>query len=513
MFNSRGKIPVAVPYSEGGNLTEPYIKSTDEYVKESDITYVVQSENIRLEGHPFKKVDDKTPFVSPSRFNVVGLDLPDMNKLYLPPMAGNIGLDSEIAVWKIVGLRVDSQGPLQPATTGQRASAAIPSDSGAKNADLNDGPPDSPYNNHLPNFTESEAGDDPVDANVTVTYSWGMEHKQVQLLCVGCEPALGVHEAKVDPTALDAAAWAGDIKRVTSDIADGDLHEFGYGNIDYNNCCKDLSLLPIEMCYNNGPTKILDKLTMDNDKTGNKCFFCWEKTGAGVRHSRLTEGLKFSEDGTHQTQRIPQQQNVITSGMISSAGDLFNKNYWLNKAKGPNNGVLWDNKLYITFVDNTRGYIHQLSSVSASADGNPLHYDPTKTSCFLRHVREFKITVLVRLCHVKLEAKLITWLMQYNANWLKNIGFNFSYGQGEPVVGFREVLQPQLGLLGEKEEENERDFHCIKVDCSGHASLVQSHQSHHPLALSYHSAVGYSEAPPVKKAAKRAAPKPRGGAK
>lgn len=191
MYSSK-KIPVAIPYSEGGNLTEPYIKSTDEYVKPTDVTYIVESECIRIEGHPFKKLDSHTVFVNPSRYNVVQLQLPDMNKLYLPPYQGNISLNTEVEVWQLVGVRVDVQGPLTPATTGQRWSAAKPSDSGDANPTESGG---ATFITNGGRFSDLES-DPGTETDVTQTYTWGMEHKQVQILAVGCEPLLGYHESK-----------------------------------------------------------------------------------------------------------------------------------------------------------------------------------------------------------------------------------------------------------------------------------------------------------------------------
>ncbi|QYW06024.1 L1 protein [Papillomaviridae sp. Haddock_c6033] len=488
-----GKIPVAVPYSEGGNLTEPYIKSTDEYVRETDVTYIVESDNIRLEGHPFKGLDDHNHLVNPSRFNVVQLDLPDMNKLYLPPYQGQIGLDTEVAVWKLVGLRVDIQGPLEPAVTGQCQTGSISTDSGAVN------PTQGIF--YERDGSTIEDGDGDPDAALTTTYAWGMEHKQIQLLAVGCDPLLGVFEGKPsgeNKNRDSSQLVVGDTERVVVPIQDGFLHEFGYGNLDYENLCEDKTMLPIEMCYNNFPTLIVDKMTMANDKTGNAMFFCWDRIASGIRHTRNTKGINFPNNPSavgetsdaapdwKPQQHMPQAQSTKTAGMVSSGMDLFNKNYWLNKAAGPNNGVLWNNKMYVTFVDNTRGHIHMVTTYPQSDQAAAATYDPTKTKAYLRHIKEFKVTALVRLCHVKLEAKLITWLLQFNSKWLQNLGFKFNYPPGDgPFSGFREVFQPQLGSV---QEEEENELRVIKIDCSGHASLQHSHSSPHTLATSYHAA-------------------------
>lgn len=298
-----------------------------------------------------------------------------------------------------------------------------------------------------------------------------------------------------------------DTKRVQTDINDGDLCDFGFGNIDYETMCQDKTLLPVEMCYNNGPCKLPDKLAMASDKTGNKCFFCWDRTAGGIRHTRHTNGLTMANDPSEaqdwkKAQALPQIQNTMTAGMVSSTMDVFNKNYWLNKAAGPNNGILWGNKLYVTFVDNIRGHIMMITKRTETSGGSDGKYDPSKTTGLLRHVKEFKVTVLVRLCKVKLEAKLITWLLQFNSGWLNDIGFKFhTPGPNVTNQGFRDVFH--VPTVEEGEEEEERMINCIKVDCTGQVSLQHSERSLHPLAVTYHSQKEAAGPPPKKAATKR----------
>lgn len=199
---------MAVPFTEGGNLSEPYIKSTDEYVTETAVTYLLESENLRLEGHPYKGLDKQVPFVNPSRFTVTELALPDMNKFYLPPLQGNLSLNTEIFVWKLVGVRVDSQGPLQPATTGQTYTQSQPNDAGlanpntAEKSDQEEDPAGTPNSDYGPSIIHHPLHGTIYDneganmATTATTYNWGIEHKQIQLLAVGCKPLLGVYEGK-----------------------------------------------------------------------------------------------------------------------------------------------------------------------------------------------------------------------------------------------------------------------------------------------------------------------------
>lgn len=201
------KIPLEIPFTEGGVLTEPYVKTTDAYTRETDITYIAPSENIRLEGHPFKKLDEKIPLVNPSRFNVVEIELPDMRKMMLPPFQGNLSLETEIPVWKLLGFRVDIGGPIQAALTGQKASAlygvdsgykfTVPTENWTKTVKIVDYPGRKPF---LTDIAEEESESDSEDGTAiapqTDTVYWGMEHKQIQFVGVGCEPLLGVYEGK-----------------------------------------------------------------------------------------------------------------------------------------------------------------------------------------------------------------------------------------------------------------------------------------------------------------------------
>lgn len=475
---SGAKIPVAVPFTAGGNLKEPYIKSTDEYVRETPVTYIVESELVRLEGHPYMANSEKFKMNSPSRFTVVKLDLPDMNKLFLPPYQGKIGLDTEISVWKLVGVRVDLQGPLATATTGTLKGLQQATDAGFQ----------------LPGEAEDNTIYDADSAEVK-PIAWGLEHKAVQMLTVGCEPLLGVYEDRAPKfnTSSSSTTDPGEINRHQVEVEDGMFHEFGFGNSmtgPDKGLQMDTTLMPVEYQFHNGPVLIPDKLAMDTDKTGDRCFFMWKKEASGVRHTRTVVGQKDGDgDG------MPQALVTPTAGMMSNANDIFNKNYWLNKASGPNNCVLWGNMCYVTFVDNTRGFIHQLTTKAES--GEEEKYDPTKFKFYLRHVKEFKVTLLVRLCKVKLEAKLITYLLQINASWLRNIGFNFETPGTQLHGQFRDVLAMPAPFGAEEEEEEQIKKQFIHIDCTGHAELVCSETSYHPLAQSYHAVVGV---PPLKKA-------------
>ncbi|UDM59452.1 L1 [Wesgulfec papillomavirus] len=524
-----------MPWQEGGVLGDPYLTSTDEYVRETELTYVVGSDIIRVEGNPYKEIipppssehPTHVPLVSPSRYNQVTMSLPDMNKMQMAPTQTRLTLDTELSVWKLVGIKVESQGAIRPPVTGNRFTTAAVSDSGLVQPTPGPNPPPNEEDED-----EESLSSQPPPSKTPATTSWfefGFEHTQVQSLTVGCEPPLGVYEARKSASSASAANIHDDnwyfTERMQTAIQDGDFCNFGFGNA-HPNLQMDLSQQPVESVLNpNMPHMDLDLISMDNDLVGNKNFYTWKREAAGTRHTRLNPDSKYPNFPVIVSKGAPAVNNndpfgychrapggglsLPTAGMASSTTDLFNRYYWLNKSGSPNNSVIWGNKLWITFVDNLRGTIHNCSNYdnSAAAAG----YDPEKSTNFLRHVKEFKITCLVRLCKVTLEAKLITYLLQYNHQWLKDLGFSFDMAPRRQPAGvsgqitMAHMSEPYTEAQEETNEEAEVTHRSILVDCSGHASLTPSHQSPHPLARAYHAAVGVPSMAPPKQPVKRAA--------
>lgn len=464
-------IPTEVPYYEGGNLSEPYTLSTDSYVEEEKLTYLLQSDIIRIQGNPYTDVDNMK-MVNPSRFNIVKLNVPDMNKTNFPPEMGKmkVSLGSKIKIWKVIGVRVDVQGPQQPAVTGHTQTLLDPTDQ----------------------------GEDTPSTTPTQTIDWGWEHKQVQYLAVGCEPLMGTYEVMTDPKKGSV------VTRKQMKISDGQLHEFGYGFTDLLTDKEVSYRVPAEMIYTKQPTVIPDEISMNSDLAGNKMFFSWKREAAGIRHMMRDYGLKNPEQptgtsGSNSKPLLPDPMCALTSGMTSNSLDIFNRNYWLWKARGPNNGVLWNNVCYVSFVDNTRGYIHQFSVTSSNDEelseseildrelGSSYSGNGDK-NVVLRHIKEYRVSLLVRLCTVTLEAKLVTQLWQLNKQWLNQIGFNWEVPmQMQPTI--RDIAVNEL-KCSENEEEREEDIDCVEIHVNGETQVHwgQTHQfEHHSLVKEFNS--------------------------
>lgn len=344
------------------------------------------------------------------------------------------------------------------------------------------------------------------DSNIK-NYVWGLEHAQRQIICVGCKPAIGYYEQWNPATNV--------FFRGTDPLEDGVIHEFGYGN-HWAGDSPDETVVPLEMLAGSDQeekeknfTYCLDKIGMDNDNTGDSNFLIIERQAEGVRHT-LSAGnhdAEFTAGTTGDYKNVTSSADPLcakTAGMVSNTTDIFNKSYWLNKAKGVNNGILWGNKLYITFVDNMRGFIYRRNEAKTTGDNS---YDPTKIQYRLRHIKEYQVSVIVRKCTVKLEAKLITSLLQLNKEWLANLGFKFNTPTAESLLHQNGIFRTVSDIVKIPEEElkdTAEDIKCVVIDCNGSAQMKNVHHSSHILARHYRE-VGNVEKEEPKRPIKRKA--------
>lgn len=107
---------------------------------------------------------------------------------------------------------------------------------------------------------------------------------------------------------------------------------------------------------------------------------------------------------------------VTPSGsLVSSDSQLLNRPYWIQRAQGKNNGVAWNNELFVTVMDNTRGTI---MTITAANDGSNLEddddnvYKNTYFNVFLRHVEEYELEFIFQLCKVKLTTENVAFIHQ-----------------------------------------------------------------------------------------------------
>lgn len=447
---AKRKIHVSVPYFEGGVAGAPIMTSTDDFVDKTDLIYCVKSDRMVLVGHPFFEISEsskvKVPFVSAQQMRVFKLKLPDPNKFSFP-QSGLVDLDSYRYVWSVEGLEVSRGQPMAAGISGN---------------------PKFNRKGDIENQIKTTQSGDTNDHRVP----FGFDPKQTQMIIVGCKPAIGQHWEK-KATVGSAASDCPVLELKTSEIEDGDLIDFGFGNLKQDGLIGNKSDIPIEMVGK--VTKYPDWIKMHTDETGDSCFYMMKREQLFGRHFMEYYG-KTPESPPSGT--IP--SNADTDGMayktvpsgslISSDSSLFNKPYWFNKAQGSNNGILWGNTLYVTCADNTRNNIFNLSTAT---QGNGT-YDETKYNEYVRHVEEYELQAIVRLCKIRLEAQLLQYLQRINKKILDDWGLGWS--KPEEKVGTVGVYDGYYSS-GDESEEDESSPHVaqnfLEIDCDGklHASL------------------------------------------
>nr|CAB96121.1 L1 [Kappapapillomavirus 2] len=387
------------------------IPSTDEYVTRTNVFYYASSDRLLTVGHPYYEIRDKStmlvPKVSPNQYRVFRIKLPDPNKfafgdkqLYDP--------EKERLVWCLRGIEVNRGQPLGVSVTGNPIFN--------KFDDVEN--PTKYYNNHA----------DQQDYRKSMAF----DPKQVQLLMLGCVPATGEHWAQAKQCAEDPPQQTDcpPIELVNTVIEDGDMCEIGFGAMDHKTLQASLSEVPLELAQS--ISKYPDYLKMQKDQFGDSMFFYARREQMYARHFFSRAGgdkenvksrayIKRTQMQGEANANIATDNYCITpsGSLVSSDSQVFNRAYWLQKAQGMNNGVCWDNQIFVTVVDNTRGTI--LSLVTKSKDAK--QEDPWKNSSFssyLRHVEEYELQFVLQLCKVKLTPENLSYLHSMHPTIIDN---------------------------------------------------------------------------------------------
>lgn len=395
------------------------VLNTEEYVIGTNLFFHAASERLLTVGHPYFELHNPAiqnqvtvPKVSGSQYRVFRLHLPDPNKFAL--IDGSIfNPERERLVWKIQGLQINRGGPLGLGTTGH------------------------PYFNKLqdtenPNKYAPKAGDEN-RLNISV------DPKQIQMLIVGCEPATGEHWDVAKP--CDDEYNVGDcppIQLLNSVIQDGDMCDIGFGAANFKTLQQDQSGVPLDIV--NTTCKWPDIIKMEQEIYGDKLFFFTRREQAYARHyfARAgTMGDSIPENSgfyitPNNTQNDLPQKNLgshiyfptISGSLVASDSQLFNKPYWLQRAQGPNNGVCWNNQLFLTLVDNTRNTNFTISVFNKQENQGKIPPDYTYKAGdfnqYLRHTEEFDIELIFQLCKVPLEPDILAHINVMNPNILDN---------------------------------------------------------------------------------------------
>lgn len=370
------------------------ILNTDEFVQRTNLYYHASSDRLLTVGNPYYPVVErdvvKVPKVSPNQYRVFRVKLPDPNRFAF----GDTSIydpDQERLVWGVRGVEISRGQPLGIGVTGH------------------------------PLFNKFEDVENPsryTSAPGTDNrQNMAFDPKQSQLFILGCTPAKGEHWNKTTPCA-GSARLEGDcppIERYGTVIEDGDMIDIGFGNLDFRYLAENKSEVPL--CIADSICKYPDYLGMTKDLYGNSCFFYARREQLYTRHfySRAgTQGEAVPESLYFKGAAGQGQENIGLStygatpsgSLVSSDSVLFNRPYWLERAQGQNNGVLWNNELFVTVVDNTRGTNFHINA-QATKEGT---YKATNFKQYTRHVEEYELEFIFQLCKVRLTSEVLAQL-------------------------------------------------------------------------------------------------------
>lgn len=398
-----------------------HVLNTDDYVVGTNLFFHAGSERLLTVGHPYFEIQNPAvpgqvfvPKVSGSQFRVFRLLLPDPNRFALVDKS-YYNSEHERLVWKLRGIQIGRGGPLGLGTTGH------------------------PLFNKLGD-TENPSVYPPKPASDN-RMNVSVDPKQVQMFVIGCEPAVGEHWDIAKPCD-DERLNNGDcppIQLLNTVIQDGDMCDIGFGAANFKTLQQDMSSVPLDIV--DQICKYPDIIKMEQDIYGDKLFFFTKREQAYARHYFARSGTMgdsipdkdFYIPPNRATQDLPQNNlgshvyfPTASGSLVSSDTQLFNRPYWLQKAQGPNNGICWNNQLFVTVVDNSRN-TNLTISVYSKADKIPQSYvyNADDFKQYLRHTEEYDFELIFQLCKVPLEPDILAHLNVMNPLILENWQLSF----------------------------------------------------------------------------------------
>lgn len=455
------------------------ILSTSEFVKPTNLYFHAQTERQLLVGHPFYDVYDPTnenkivvPKVSANQFRVLRLKLPDPNKLALVD-SSIYDPDHERLVWRLNGIQIDRDGPLGVAATGH------------------------PF---LSKFVDTEnpvTYPNELENNKDYRVDMSIDPKQIQMFIVGCAPPVGLHWDVVTCENRNNGDCP-PLQMVRSIIEDGQMCDIGYGAANFMTMQQNRAGVPLEIVTET--CKWPDFNIMSKDIYGNSLFFYGSREQLYARHMYVPAGAVGDSLPDKNFYRYPDKDNnrehetaapytyqVSPSGSLNTSdSNMFNKPYWLQKAQGTNDGILWNNDLFVTVVDNTRN-TNFLVSVYKNGDTVPddykYHHDDFRT--YLRHTEGYEVGIILQLMRVPLTPDTLAHLQVMDPNILKGwqLGFVPPPPQGlEDEYRYVKSLASfcTADAANNKEEEAEdpyKDYYFWDIDLSERLSSDLSQSS------------------------------------
>lgn len=379
------------------------VKSTDEYVNRTDIFYHASTERLLTVGHPFyeiKKNDQVVvPKVSGNQFRVFRVKFPDPNNFAFQDKH-IFDPEKERLVWCVRGLEIDRGQPLGISLSGHPLFNKL---ADAENSFV--------YNN-------SQGTDQDARQNIA------FDNKQMQLFMVGCRPQLGEYWDTATPCA-DQNFQKGDcppIQLVSKVIEDGDMAAVGLGNLNFKALQESRSDATLDLVdtFSIYP----DFLRMIEERFGDSLFFYSRREQMYARHMYVRDGvvgdpipdalmLKYKD---RPDVAAPNYGFTPSGSLVTSEAQLFNRPYWLQKAQGMNNGLLWLNDCFVTVVDNTRGTIFSISQTTEALQ----QYEPNKIKSYMRHVEEYQLSFILQLCKVRLTPENLAFINTMDPQIIEN---------------------------------------------------------------------------------------------
>lgn len=391
--------------------------NTDEYIKRTGYYFHAGTERLLLVGNPYFDVENgnneiTVPKVSANQYRVMKLQLPDPNKFAIAD-ACVFDPQKERLVWRLAGIEIDRGGPLGIGATGHPlfnkfSDVENPTDYPGSHSDDND------YRKDV-----------------------AFEPKQIQMFIVGCVPPTGQYWDVTKPCVPLNDGDCPAIELLHTYIQDGDMCEIGFGNANFQNFQQDKAGVPLEIT--NEICLWPDFLKMTKDVYGDQVFFYNKKeqmyarhylTKAGIDGDALPVGsyLNPANGNAQRTNLGPYSYYSTPSGsLVSSDANLFNRPYWLHKALGANNGILWGNNCFVTVVDNTRNVHFSLSISTKENDitSQGYTYKSKDFKNYTRHTEEYEIELIVELCKVPLDPEILAHINVMNPRILENWDLNF----------------------------------------------------------------------------------------
>lgn len=387
------------------------VVSTDQIITRTSYFYHASTSRLLTVGHPYFPIKDTSgtvivPKVSPNQYRVFRLMLPDPNKFGLPDTS-LYDPDKERLVWCCVGVEVSRGQPLGVGLSG------------------------SPLFNRLEDTENTTKYNQNVGTDNRQNIS--VDNKQTQLFILGCVPPTGEHWDK-GLTCTTQSVKTGDcppLELLNTVIQDGDMVDTGFGAMNFRLLQENKSDTPLDIAQE--ICKYPDYLRMAAEPHGNQLFFFVRREQMFARHFFCRAGT--IGDPIPDDMLLPaasdQNQNKVGSSiyyatpsgsLVSTDGQIFNRPFWLQRAQGHNNGVCWENQLFVTVVDNTRGTNLTLSVASATE----ATYKSTNFKQYLRHCEEYDIQLILQLCKVKLTPDNMAYIHAMNPDILDswNLGFN-----------------------------------------------------------------------------------------